>query len=95
VQDAVAVYDEMLAYRDFIGTGTVLSYRVPPVQGDSAIWSGMRAGNRAVIRTFKQGEGSEAVTVDPWPGHPVTLNATSAGKTYVLSYDGARVTISR
>src|SRR5262245_48014561 len=37
VEDAVAVYDEMLAYREFLADGEVLNYEVPREQDDGVI----------------------------------------------------------
>src|SRR5208282_429711 len=84
VQDAVAVYDEMLAYRDFLDHGSPLCLDVPNIQDDGVLWSGLRSGNRAVVRTFKQGGGKADVSVEPWPGRKIPLEATPAGKTYIL-----------
>jgi len=85
VQDAVAVYDEMLAYREFLDAGEVLCTDTPPEQDDGVLWSGLRLGDRAVIRTFKQGGGKAQVTVEPWPGAPVRLEATAEGATHLLT----------
>jgi len=84
VQDAVEVYDEMLAYRDFLDHGSPLCLDVPNIQDDGVLWSGLRSGNRAVVRTFKQGGGKANVTIEPWPDKKIALEATPAGKTYLL-----------
>ena len=94
VKDAAAIYDEMLAYRDFLDHGTPLSLDVPKMQDEGVIWSGLRMEDRAVIRTFKQGSGTAKVTVEPWPGSKITLQATPEGKTYLLSLKDNQVRIS-
>lgn len=93
VQDAVAVYDEMLQYRDFLQGGEVLGLGVPKTQDESAIWSGLRLGDRAIVRTFKQGVGKQLVVVEPWPKHRVWLVATPVGKTYSLTLKSGRIVV--
>ncbi len=93
VQDAVAVYDEMLQYREFQQNGEVLGFAVPKVQSDAVLWSGLRLGDRAIVRTFKQGTGKALVLVEPWPHRRVWLAATAVGKTYSLSLQGTRIVV--
>jgi hypothetical protein len=84
VADAVAVYDEMLAFREFLDNGEIMCTDVPPEQDDGVVWSGLRLADRAVVRVFKQGGGTAEVTVEPWPGAGITLPATDRGTTFVL-----------
>jgi len=88
VVDAVAIYDEMLGYREFLDAGEILCTDVPKVQDDGVLWSGLRLTDRAVVRVFKQGGGAAKVTIEPWPGRPVTLGVPADGKTYVVTTDG-------
>jgi hypothetical protein len=88
VEDAAAAYDEMLAVREFLEGGEVLSYDVPREQDDGVVWSGMRRGDRAVIRVFKQGGGSARQKVRPWGEREFELEATGEGQTYLLAKDG-------
>ena len=91
VQDAVGVYDEMLEYRDFMESGTPLCLDVPKAQDDGVLWSGLRLGDRAVVRTFKQGGSKSSVTIQPWPGRKITLEADGAGRTYLLVLKNGRI----
>lgn len=84
VQDAVAVYDEMLEYQDLLDHGTPLCLDVPPRQSDAVVWSGVRFGNQAVVRAFKQGGGKGSIIIEPWPGAKITLNVPPDGKTWLL-----------
>ena len=84
VQDAVAVYDEMLEYRDFMEHGTPIGLDLPKMQDDGVLWSGLRWDDRAVVRVFKQGGGKASATIEPWPGRKITLEATTTGKTWEL-----------
>lgn len=88
VEDAVAAYDEMLAFRDFLADGEVLNHEVPREQDESAVWSGLRLGDRAVVRVFKQGGGSARQTVRPWGERDFELEASAEGQTYRLGKDG-------
>ena len=93
VQDAVAVYDEMLAYREFLDEGTILNTETPPVQDHGVVWSGLRLGDRAVVRTFKQGGGSAKVTIEPFPGKKAKLRATEAGETWQITARNSEIKI--
>ena len=92
VADAVIVYDELLAYREFLDAGEIMCTDVPGKQDDGVVWSGLRLPDRALVRAFRQGPGSGTVAVEPWPGKAVTLEVTPAGETYVLHLeaDGVR-----
>ena len=94
VKDAAAIYDEMLGYRDFLDRGVPLSLNVPKIQDDGVIWSGLRLEDRAIVRIFKQGAGTAKVTVEPWPGRKITLEAAPAGKTYVLVLKDSQIHVS-
>jgi hypothetical protein len=91
VRDAAGVYDEMLAYGDFLDRGTPLCLNVPGAQDDGVLWSGLRLENRAVVRTFKQGGSKSAVTIEPWPGRKITLEANALGRTYLLELKNGRI----
>ena len=88
VADAVAVYDEMLAFAPFLDRGEVLCTDVPQVQDDGVLWSGLRLGDEAVVRVFKQGGGTAEVTIAAWPGAPVKLTADAKGRTFLLKRTG-------
>lgn len=88
LEDAVTVYDELLEFRDFLEQGEVLSREIPPEQDQGVVWSGLRLGDRAVVRVFKQGEGQGKQTIQPWRETRFRLAATPLGKTYVLTKDG-------
>lgn len=84
IEDAVAVYDEMLAYREFLEGGAVMCVLLPGPQDDEVIWSGIRWKEYAIIRAFKPGGGTARFAVEPWVGKAVILDATSKGLTYRL-----------
>ena len=88
VEDAVAAYDEMLAFRKLLERGEVLAWDVPREQDDGAVWSGLRLGDRAVVRVFKQGGGSAKTTARPWPQRAFELEATAGGATWLLERGG-------
>ena len=91
--DAVRIYDEMLAYREFLDEGELMCLDVPAEQDDGVVWSGLRLPDRAVVRVFKQGGGEADVAIEAWPGRTATLRATSQGATCVLrrTADGVEV----
>jgi hypothetical protein len=93
--DAIAVYDEMLAWRRFLDDGVELNFTVPDPQDVGALWSGLRLEDTALIRTVVQAAEPAEVTVVAWPEMPVTLTATPAGETWLLTRAGDKVTAEK
>jgi hypothetical protein len=96
IEDTHSVYDESLAWNDFILHGTCMNLAYPQIKDDGVIWSGMRLKDSAVVRTFKQGGGEASVTITPFPDHPnatVKLDADTKGATYFLRLDGEKVKV--
>ncbi len=87
VEDVVAVYDEMLAYREFLDHGTIMNTDVPAVTEDGAIWSGLRLETEVLIRAFTQGSNPAPFTIEVWD-RAVSLEAPPRGATYRVSFDG-------
>jgi len=93
VEDAVAVYDEMLAYREFLEDGRVMNTEVPEVTWNGAIWSGLKLGDRAVVRSFTQDSADAAFSLKPWPdAQEIRLVAPPTGRTWLLRREADRVT---
>ncbi len=84
VEDAVAVYDEMLEHAEFLDHGTVLNTAVPDVRDDGLLWSGLRLGDRALVRAVRQGAGEGAAMVEIWPEQPTAITADRRGRTLLL-----------
>lgn len=88
-EDAVAVYDEMLAWKEFLDKGSVMNTTIPSCQEKEAIWSGLRLDTEAVVRAFTQGAEPVRFRIVPWLGLPeVDLTATPEGKTYWVKRKG-------
>jgi hypothetical protein len=91
LEDAVAIYDEMLAYRKFLDRGTVMNTATIEPTDDGAFWSGLRLGDEAVVRCFTQ-HSKPVTAVIPFPdADPVSLTAPPAGATYLLKREGKKV----
>jgi hypothetical protein len=95
VIDAVAIYDEMLAYRDLLDTGKPMCLEVPGMQFAGVLWSGRRLPDKAVVRVISQGDKPATVTIDAWPDKQVELKAPVDGATYLLRLEGEKVTVTR
>jgi hypothetical protein len=93
IVDAVSVYDEMLGLSEVLTGGEPLNLAIPKMQDAGILWSGVRKGESAVVRTFKQGGGTGVVTVEAWPGKQKKLRASSSGETYLLNLKGGEVTV--
>jgi len=91
--DAVAVYDEMLAYARFLDEGEPMCLDVPDLQFDGVLWSGLRLPTEAVVRVIHQSEGSAKVTIEAWPGKTVELEADENGRTYLLRLADGQVKV--
>lgn len=94
IEDAVSVYDEMLAYREFLDGGTVLNTALSAAADDGVVWSGLKRGDRAVIRAFTQGSAPVVFSVKPWADRPAfELEAPPAGVTFLLSAAGEKTRV--
>jgi hypothetical protein len=88
------VYDEMLAYREFLDGGTVLNTALSAAADDGVVWSGLKRGDRAVIRAFTQGSAPVVFSVKPWADRPAfELEAPPAGVTFLLSAAGEKTRV--
>jgi len=87
VEDAVAVYDEMLAWREFLEDGVAMNYRYPESGADTVLWSGLQLGQRALVRAISLNDKPQGLKMEPWPGMAVKLVAPVGGATYLLRYD--------
>jgi hypothetical protein len=91
-EDVAAVYDEVLVYRDFLDRGWILNTEEPKADFDGAIWSGLRLGDRALVRAFTQGSAPVDFTVKPWGGAAaVALAAPPEGRAWMLTRTGEAV----
>lgn len=88
VEDAIRIYDEMLAYRAFLEAGKVMNTETPAKQSDEILWSGLRLPDQAIVRLFKQGVGEESIALEPWDGVCFDLVGTAAGESYLLLRTG-------
>jgi hypothetical protein len=88
VEDAVAIYDEMLAFRDFLDKGEILTYDVPRPHDKGVLWSGLKLDKQAVVRVFKQGGGKAKQRIRPWDTTAFDLEADATGQTYLLNENG-------
>jgi hypothetical protein len=96
IEDAVAVCDEMLAFREFLEGGRIMNTEVPGVQFDGAIWSGLALQKTAVVRAFTQGKDAVKFKTKPWEGGPeVELEAPPAGATYKLQMVGEGIKVEK
>nr|CRH05052.1 protein of unknown function [Candidatus Magnetococcus massalia] len=85
VEDAVAIYDEMLAYHDFLNQGQVLNYRYPKLQDSAVLWSGLKLKERALIRTFRGPLSPPEIKLEPWKGQTITLPLPKGGSSWMLT----------
>jgi hypothetical protein len=87
IQDAVAIYDEMLAFRTLLEEGKPMNLEYLGVQEVGIIWSGLKNNNKAVVRLFNQGPQDGLLSFNPWPSQKITILAPKQGATYLLDYD--------
>lgn len=86
VEDARTIYDEMLGHRQFLEKGTSLCFADPTADG--AVWSALRRGDQCLVRTFTLGK-TTTVKIAPFDGISITLDASPAGATYLVTSSGA------
>jgi hypothetical protein len=92
LEDAVAVYDELLAYREFLDRGVVMNTDTLAPTYDGAVWSGLRLDGEAVVRAFTQADAPLKFTIRPFADAAgIELEAAPAGRWYRLRRTGAAV----
>jgi hypothetical protein len=93
LEDAVAIYDETLAYRKFLDEGVVMNTETVAPTDEGPIWSGLRAGDEAIVRIFTQAKSPQKVKLKPFPdADEIELEAQPAGAWHRLTRSGAKVT---
>lgn len=60
-----------------------------PKMKDPSVWSGLRKGDKALIRVVALGEAPKVMDVTPFPGVSVRLLASPAGTSYIVSRSGS------
>ena len=92
IEDAVAVYDELLAYRRFLDQGIVMNTDTLTPPYEDAIWSGLRLGDEAVVRAFTQGKAPVKFRLKPFAdAAEIELEAVPEGRWHRLHRSGAGV----
>jgi hypothetical protein len=83
VQDAVAVYDELLEWRDLLDHGEVMNYQVPGPDDQGLLWSGLRTADTALVRLYPLGQAAPKwLDLTIWPGQRVVLQVSAGGTSY-------------
>ncbi|WP_130471989.1 hypothetical protein [Candidatus Magnetaquicoccus inordinatus] len=93
LQDAVAVYDEMLVYKNFLEKGVPMQLTIPEMQADGLLWSGLQLQNEAIVRMFWQGQHIGSLTIEPWPESRITLSPPTRGTTFHLRFNKEEKTV--
>jgi len=88
VEDVRSAYDELLEFRPFLDRGQVMNAEVLPVLNAGPIWSGLKLGDRYLIRAFNLGKEDLRVTINLTEDSRVTLPAPPEGATYLVHADG-------
>lgn len=86
VQDVQQVYDEMLAYREFLERGEVMNLDVPGNRDATLVWSGLRLGERAVVRVSNLGADQEVLYVCLDDDSCMNLPIPRGGRTFELTF---------
>jgi len=84
VQDAAQVYAELLPYLQLLADAEAFGLEVPAIDRPQPFWSGMRDLSRAVVRVYNPTQFASTVTVTPWPGSRVLLEALPGGTSFLL-----------
>ena len=89
VEDARAVYDELLAHRSFLEGGTPVSFAVPKDLSRDTLWSGLRMGDVCLVRATPPSGAAATVRVAAFDGAAgLELDVPAEGAYYLLSRDG-------
>lgn len=88
VDDSRAVYDGLLPFRKFLSDGTPMNLNEPDPSGTQPVWSGLKLGNQALVRTYSPSGKAQRVTIEAFAGVTVTLPATRSGAGFLISSNG-------
>lgn len=88
IEDQLAVYKEMLPAATLIRNGTPLAEALPEASSLHALWTGLRMGNTALIRTFSVDGEAHQISLNPFDHYPqashsVTLSAQARGRYFL------------
>jgi hypothetical protein len=88
MDDSRAAYDGLLAYPNFLAHGTPMNVTPPDATGTQPIWSGLKLGDQALVRTYSPSGKAGHVTIDAFPGVTVKLPAPPAGAGFLITSTG-------
>lgn len=90
VQDARAVYDELLAWRGLLTDGRVMNFRYPGPDDQGLLWSGLRDDQRALVRLYPMGgQAPKWLRLTVWPGQTALLPVLPGGASYLVERGAA------
>jgi hypothetical protein len=96
IEDAVIIYDEMLAFREFLDDGETMDLTIPQAQYNGPIWSGLKLKDRALIRAFTMNAEPVTAKITPFEGGPeVELAFPPEGATYILTLAEGKVGVEK
>jgi hypothetical protein len=80
VQDAVAVYDELLGELAMLEAPQVMNFAVPAPDHTGLLWSGLRDERRALVRIYHpDGKAPATLQLAVWPDQSVSLPVPESG----------------
>ena len=84
VEDAQRVYDEMLAYGEYLEKGKVMNFNVPGNRDALIMWSGLQLEKRALVRITNLGARQKRAYLCFTVTWCVDLSVPEHGHTYIL-----------
>jgi len=85
IEDIRAALDEWLDQREFLEKGQPLNFAVPELSAEMTVWSGLRLGERCLIRVFTFAAQPAAVEIEAFPDQKAKLEAPPQGATYLVA----------
>lgn len=84
VEDVQRVYDEMLAYREFLERGEVMNFDVPDNRSAPLVWSGLRLEDKALVRVTNLGMRRGRARLCLTEAQCVEVDVPRRGRTYTF-----------
>jgi hypothetical protein len=84
MDDTVAVYNELLPYREFLEKGEPMTFDVPHMNWQGGIWSGLALKDKRLIRVASLGNKLSLINVPTFPNKTTTLEAPPEGRYYLI-----------
>ena len=89
MEDARAVYDQMLRFREFLKRGKPMNFAWSKPFTGQPYWSGLALSDRALVRATSRDGQVRMIEIEAFQGRKFVVEAPPAGRFHLLHADGS------